>query len=72
MPNLILLGLNQNDISGTLPSELAECTSLLELAFWNNLLTGSLPKEIYHGDYKQLSALIFDTNFLSGTISCKF
>ena len=46
MANLEFLYLHQNMLSGTIPAELGDLTSLLELYLYDNGLTGDIPVEL--------------------------
>ncbi|MEM6642459.1 MAG: FG-GAP-like repeat-containing protein [Bacteroidota bacterium] len=59
------LFLSNNNLAGTLPSEIGDLTALTDLALSRNALTGSIPPEI--GDTR-LDTLILSSNQLSGTI----
>ncbi|MBC6422793.1 MAG: putative Ig domain-containing protein, partial [Hormoscilla sp. SP12CHS1] len=58
--------LNDNDLSGTLPSELGDLSNLFELYLNDNDLSGTLPSEL--GDLSNLQYLYLYDNSLSGTI----
>jgi Leucine-rich repeat (LRR) protein len=69
---LEMLGLGGNRFTGTIPSEIALLTSLLELDLADNVFTGSIPEEIYFSGMKHLNALIVNENNLSGSISSTY
>jgi hypothetical protein len=55
------------NLSGPLPSELANCTRLEVLSLSNNYITGTLPAEL--GDLLELMVLsVADNNMLTGTV----
>ena len=60
------IGLLNNGLSGTIPSELGELDGLRGLDLRSNRLTGSIPNEL--GDLSNLTALILRDNQLTGTI----
>ena len=60
------LSLPENNLSGTLPPELAKLTRLRELDLDDNRLRGSLPPEL--GDLPQLRRLVLGANELTGRI----
>jgi hypothetical protein len=66
MGNLRELHLLQNDLKGTIPSSLGNCTSLTYLRLSNNKLTGNIPSTF--GNLKNLEKLKAGYNFLSGTV----
>ena len=59
-----------NSLTGTIPTELGNLTSLTFLDLSRNSLTGSIPSEL--GDLKSLTILDLGLNSLSGTIPTKF
>ena len=44
--SLDILDLSDNDLTGTIPSELGQCTNLQQLALNNNALSGTIPTEL--------------------------
>ena len=60
------LALSQNELSGTIPSELGALSDLTELSLYNNQLSGSIPAEL--GNLANLKYLQLGGNQLSGTI----
>eukprot|EP00814_Leptocylindrus_danicus_P009572 CAMPEP_0116033984 /NCGR_PEP_ID=MMETSP0321-20121206/19320_1 /TAXON_ID=163516 /ORGANISM="Leptocylindrus danicus var. danicus, Strain B650" /LENGTH=731 /DNA_ID=CAMNT_0003510175 /DNA_START=560 /DNA_END=2752 /DNA_ORIENTATION=+ len=66
-PNTILyLNLKENNLSGTIPSEVALLTDLRGLELDSNHLTGTIPSEV--GLLSSLQVLILDSNSLEGAI----
>ena len=66
MTSLQRLYLYDNQLTGTIPSELGSLTSLLYLSLWSNQLTGAIPSEL--GDLTNLQRLYLYDNQLTGTI----
>ena len=64
------LTLNGNNLSDSIPSELAGLASLRELALFGNDLTGSIPPEL--GTLDSLTRLVLSSNNLSGSIPPDF
>ncbi|MBO1351433.1 MAG: putative Ig domain-containing protein [Hormoscilla sp. GUM202] len=60
------LYLPSNNLNGTLPSELGDLSSLLDLELYSNSLSGTLPSEL--GDLSNLQKLELYSNSLSGTL----
>jgi len=60
------VSLNSNQLSGTIPSELANLSNLVELSLYLNQLTGSIPSEL--GSLSNLKKLSLMMNQLSGSI----
>ena len=60
------LSLSQRGLSGTIPSELGDLTSLEELVLYGNDLSGTIPSEL--GNLSSLERLDLSWNDLSGTI----
>ncbi len=58
--------LENNNLTGTIPSELGRLSSLSLLALYNNNLTGSIPAEL--GDLRVLTTLNLYDNTLTGSI----
>ncbi|WP_354636243.1 Calx-beta domain-containing protein [Planktothricoides raciborskii] len=61
------LVLSDNNLSGTIPPELGNLSSLQELYLYNNNLSGSIPPEL--GNLSSLKYLSLYNNNLSGSIS---
>ena len=57
---------NASKISGTLPAQLGDLSSLTRLSLYNNELTGSIPTEL--GDLTSLTHLYLNDNELTGEI----
>ena len=66
MDYLVALGLGNNQLTGTLPSELGTLDRLSSLLLHNNSFTGLLPEEF--GDLSSLTVLQLDTNQLQGPL----
>ena len=64
--NLLVLKLDSNHITGTLPTTIGLFTSLLTLSFPLNAITGSIPTEV--GNMAALQDMEFYDAKLSGTI----
>ncbi|MBO1348618.1 MAG: putative Ig domain-containing protein [Hormoscilla sp. GUM202] len=60
------ISLNNNDLSGPLPSELGDLSNLQILELYDNSLNGTLPSEL--GDLSNLQYLHLYDNSLSGTL----
>merc|ERR1712187_1056402 len=60
------LSLENNGITGTLPTELGNLNSLLELTLYNNAITGTLPTEL--GNLNELEYLYLYNNAITGTL----
>ncbi|GER49120.1 leucine-rich repeat receptor-like protein kinase family protein [Striga asiatica] len=65
-PNLRLLCIGDNDLTGPIPRELAGCSSLVVFTISLNCLNGSIPDEL--GDLSSLQILNLANNKLSGEI----
>lgn len=64
------LTLNDNEISGTLPSPyFTQLTDLRQISLYNNRLSGTIPEEMY--DLSSLEYIGLQENILHGTISSK-
>ncbi|OEU11169.1 hypothetical protein FRACYDRAFT_144741, partial [Fragilariopsis cylindrus CCMP1102] len=61
-----ILGLGQNNLSGSIPSTLVLPTSLIYLNIPHNQLTGTLPSEIWNNS--TLEHISFESNNLTGPI----
>ena len=66
LKKLNYIGMRDNSLTGTIPSELSNC-KLSSILLQNNLLTGKIPDYIY--DYSDLEALRLFNNSFEGTIS---
>ena len=60
------LDLNDNELTGTIPSELSNLSSLERLNLFNNQLTGTIPSEL--GNLASIERLNLFNNQLTGTI----
>ncbi len=60
------LRIANEDIAGTIPSELGNLSSLRTLSLWGNQLTGGIPKEL--GNLANLQSLNLNENRLTGEI----
>ncbi len=60
------LALASNQLTGTIPTQLGDLTSLTRLWLWANQLTGSIPTEL--GNLSSLTDLNLANNQLTGTI----
>ena len=60
------LDLSDNNLTGSIPAELGNLSSLTVLNLWNNNLTGSIPAEL--GNLSTLTRLDLGNNNLSGFI----
>ena len=56
----------ENQLTGSIPSEIGNLTNLTELYLFNNQLTGSIPPEI--GNLTNLTSLWSESNQLTGSI----
>lgn len=63
---VVELSLENNNLTGSIPSEIQHLTSLVQLDLYGNALTGSIPSEI--GMLTRLTRLELDHNALSGSI----
>jgi len=70
LKDLQSLGLYGTKLTGTLPSEIAQMTSLEVLEVWNSRLTGTLPSVLF--SMPTLKHLLLQNNDLSGTIPLEF
>ena len=59
--------LNQNQLSGTLPAELGNCSTLNYLVLDNNNITGTIPVEVANMNLGY-SGLVLKQNKMSGEI----
>lgn len=64
--NIKILKLNLNQLSGNIPPEIGNITSLEVLDLSNNLLSGNIPSEL--GNLKNLKQLKLNNNYLTGSI----
>jgi Leucine-rich repeat (LRR) protein len=60
------LSLTDNNLTGTLPSEIGDLNYMYNLILWDNALTGDIPSEI--GNLKNLDGLYLNNNQFSGSI----
>ncbi len=60
------LSLHDNQLTGTLPSEIGNLTALTSMVIHTNQITGSIPASI--GNLSGLTTLYINTNQLSGTL----
>jgi Leucine-rich repeat (LRR) protein len=65
---IIELRLNDNFLSGPVPSKFCECVELQELSAHNNLFSGSLPPACSDDSYLHLVNLQLSNNFISGSL----
>jgi hypothetical protein len=65
---VITLALDDNDLTGTIPTELARCQNLEIITLYNNKLTGDVGPVITSALPQSLIALNLDENLLTGTI----
>ena len=63
---VLWLNLSSNQLTGPIPAELGNLSSLTELSLYNNRLTGPIPAEL--GDLSSLTALRLFSNQLTGPI----
>ena len=61
-----VINLSNNQLTGTIPSEIGDLKYLKTLSLWTNELTGSIPTEI--GKLKDLTSLNLAVNKLTGNI----
>ncbi len=64
--NVTILSLTENGLSGPLPVELVNLSSLTELTLDGNQLTGSIPVEL--ANLSSLEILLLEANELTGAI----
>ena len=67
LTKLRYLYLNQNQLSGTLPAELGNCSTLNYLVLDNNNITGTIPVEVASMNLGY-SGLVLKQNKMSGEI----
>ena len=67
---VIQLHLSQNQLSGSIPSQIGNLSQLKELLLHYNQLTGSIPSQL--GNLSQLYWLLLSFNQLSGSIPISF
>lgn len=65
-PNLEMLVLNLNALTGTIPESLSNCSKLIWVSLAGNQLVGEIPAEI--GNLQNLAILQLGNNSLSGNI----
>ena len=65
-PTCKILYLQDNSLSGSIPSELGDLSNLQQLDLQNNSLSGSIPTEL--GDLSNLQILYLQDNRLSGDV----
>ncbi|XP_047330019.1 probable LRR receptor-like serine/threonine-protein kinase At3g47570 [Impatiens glandulifera] len=66
LPKLEFLSINRNNLTGTIPRRIANCTQLKFIELGVNNFTGVIPQEI--GNLKSLLRIIMDSNNLEGPI----
>ena len=66
MTNLRTLRLDDNQFSGSIPSQLGSLSNLVTLSLFNNRLSGTIPSQL--GNLSNLWHLLLNDNQLSGTI----
>jgi hypothetical protein len=64
--HIIVLNLSNNQLSGSIPPELGNITSLSDLVLYGNQLTGNIPPEL--GNLTSLTGLELSSNPLTGNI----
>jgi len=64
--NVVGIGLSNNNLTGTIPSEIGDFEYLTDLSLWNNNLTGVIPPEI--GLLSNLTILDLYANVLTGNM----
>lgn len=69
-PNIQIVYLENNKLSGQIPPKIGNLTQLFALSFLGNKLTGPIPSSI--GQLTQLSQLKLSDNLLTGTIPNTF
>ncbi|KAL7552503.1 hypothetical protein ACHAWF_015756 [Thalassiosira exigua] len=70
MRTVIAIDLPENDLSGSLPREIAGLPYLRRLGLWSNDISGTLPPEL--GTLRRLEVLHLDDNLFSGEIPPEF
>ena len=65
---LTFLSLAFNSLSGKLPSELGMLSEAIELSFWSNELTGTIPIELFNSNFAHLLNLDVSQNKFHGSI----
>ncbi|RVW77421.1 Receptor kinase-like protein Xa21 [Vitis vinifera] len=70
LPNLQMLYLDGNQLSGHLPATLSLCGELLSLSLFYNKLAGSIPREI--GNLSKLEYINLNRNSFAGSIPPSF
>ena len=70
MPFLTIMDFNDNYVSGTIPASLGELSNLQELVLSHNRLSGTIswPSLDVHDDLPSLMGLVWNNNYISGTI----
>jgi len=66
MTGLSWLFMNDNDITGTLPTELGNLVNMTHMSFKDCLLEGTIPSEF--GRMTKLENLFLETNSLTGSM----
>ena len=64
--NVTRISLSENNLTGTLPTQLGNLTSLSILSLWDNQLTGPIPTEI--GNLVDMAYLDLSANQLNGSL----
>ncbi len=67
LPTLQSLSLTDNQLTGTLPSEIAKLTNMLQMWFYNNRLGGTFPQE--WSSLTKLEKLEIEANTITGNLT---